>query len=241
MKVMSSEVLPSLIAATRRRQTLTSDKGSAAAPPLLPGEVDGPEVLIDPREVFPLFEPHIFTRAPERGPTIYAVTPRLLFYHNKSIRENNKACMRSEILVLEMLKKHPNPHIVKYHGVFVEGDRISEFALDALAQNLDERCRSAAPPLDVAKVINGIKDALTHLHGLGYCHNDVNTYNIILKADDDEAVLIDFDSCLPEGAPLTKGTTPMWGNGSKISSRENDWACLRQVEDLLSNVFRTAP
>lgn len=236
LDVMTLDVLPSRVAAAHQRQTLAGDKGSVAAPPLLPGEVDGPEVSIDPRKVFPRFKPRLFKKTTNRDPTIFEVTPSLVFYHDETIRNKYKAWMRSGILVLEMLDRHPpNPHIVKYHGVFVEGDRISGFALDALAQNLDERCRSAAPPLDVTKVINGIKDALTHLHGLGYCHNDVNTYNIMLKADDDEAVLIDFDSCLPEGVPLSKG------NGSTISSPDNDWAGLSQVQERLYNVFKTAP
>jgi len=236
---LRTDVLPSLVAAAHRRQTQASDKGSAAAPPLLPGAIDGPEDPIDPGKVFPLFEPH-FMQSSNPGPTIFVKTPSLLFYHDTTARENCKAWLQSEILLLEMLHKNPHAHIVKYHGVVVEGDRISGFALERLTQNLDQRCHSGVPPLDVTKVINDIKDALTHLHSLGYCHNDVHVFNIMLKADD-EAVLIDFDSCLRENAPLSKGTMPGWGDGSTISSRANDWACLRQVKDYLCNAFKKAP
>jgi len=234
------DVLPSLLAAAEERQTLAGVKGSSATPPLSPGEVDGPELPIDPCEVFPLFEQHLFTRAPSRDPTVLEKTPRLLSYNDPTARKKCKEWLRSEALVLELLKKHPHPHIVKYHGVVLEVDRIAGLAFERLPHRLDQRCGAAAPPLDVAKVISGVSQALSHLHGLGYCHNDVNPQNIMLT-DDDEAVLIDFDSCLPEGMPLSKGTTPTWGNGATVSSRENDMACLSQVKDLLREAFATAP
>ena len=57
------------------------------------------------------------------------------------------------------------------------------------------------------KVTRGVENSLTHVHSFGDCHNDVNLQNIMLT-DDDAAVLIDFDSCMPETEPLSRRTMP---------------------------------
>jgi len=161
-------------------------------------------------------------------------------YHDPTARQKCLAWVLTEVLVLEMLAKRPHPHIIKYHGVVVEGNRIVGPSIERLPQSLAERCRAAAPPLDVEKVTRSVENSLTHVHSFGYCYNNVNPQNIMLT-DDDAAVLIDFDSCILETEPLSKGTMPCWGNGSTLSSKDKDLACLDQVKKHLVEVFGTAP
>jgi len=53
--------------------------------------------------------------------------------------------------------------------------------------------------------------------------------------------MVDSDSCVLKTEPLRKGTTPGWGNGSTVSSKDNDWAGLDQVEQHLREVLTAAP
>ena len=46
------------------------------------------------------------------------------------------------------------------------------------------------------------------LHGLGIKHGDINKHNFLIRGDDDEAVLIDFDAAVKcdDAAPLKEET-----------------------------------
>ena len=56
-------------------------------------------------------------------------------------------------------------------------------------------------PENALRYLNGIEAGLKHLHSLGLVHNDINPSNIMLD-EDDEAVIIDFDSCSTYGTSL---------------------------------------
>jgi len=104
--------------------------------------------------------------------------PKLLFYDDPTACKRCQAWVLAEALVLEVLAKRPHPHVIQYHGVVVEGVRIVGPAFECLPQSLDQRCRAAAPPLDVTKVIRVVTDALAHVHSFGCCHHDVNPKNM---------------------------------------------------------------
>jgi len=57
-------------------------------------------------------------------------------YHEPIARQKCQAWVLTEVLVLEMLAKRPHPHIMKYHGVVVEGNRIVGPAIERLPQSL---------------------------------------------------------------------------------------------------------
>lgn len=70
-------------------------------------------------------------------------------------------------------------------------------------------------------LLRGLKRGLDHLHNLGIIHNDIKTTNVRLD-ESLQPVIIDFDSALPEGEPMTSAGTPGWLCSSKVSSKSND-------------------
>lgn len=203
----------------------------------LPGELDGPPLLIDPAQAFPRYEP-TFLRAPDDLRPYFIKNPSLLFYMDPVNRVERCTYIKSETLALEhMLRVGSHDNIVKYHGCVVEGDRVVALALGEVENNLARLCDQPKRPLDVDKVVRGVRAALDHLHRLQWYHNDVNPQNIQV-ASDGTAVLIDVDSCLPEGEDLAKGTLRGWGlPGCKKSCKENDLYGLRRVEIHLRDVL----
>jgi len=197
------------------------------------GELHGKELLIDPAQVFPECDPDY--RRAELVPDVFCKNPCLLDYTDRNARKNIRNYLAAEAWLYEKVLG-PNPHesIVTYHGCSVEDGRIAGICLDRLDQNLCSRRDNKEERLDVAKVVREVGEALAHLHRLGYCHNDVNPQNIMVTKDD-KAVLIDFDSCLRIGEPLTKakGTMAGWGLGLTTSSVETDNHGLARVEKYL--------
>jgi len=149
--------------------------------------------------------------------------------------EKYRTWVEEEVRILEKLAHTPHPNIVAFRGCVVEDGLIAGIALEACVNDLRGRLQDTTTPLDVDECLAQVTAALTHLHGLGYCHNDVKPENIMFRADD-TAVLIDFDSCLPAEARLDagKGTTPLWADpASKTSSVTNDWHALARLEQFV--------
>jgi len=213
---------------------------SAASGTPAEGAVGGRSLLIDPAAAF-LKYPSGFLAYPIRwhpdladDPAIFVKDTRLASFGDKDDWEEWQRFFKSELTVLEMLRHRPHPNIATYLGCAVrdvcnEGSdtedlRIVGIVMEHYPLVLRDRCQPDQPPLKATRCVEQIHAALMHLHGLGYCHNDVNPDNVMLKADG-TAVLIDFDSCLPINAPLQKGTTRAWSNeaADKKSNPANDW------------------
>ncbi|MFB2973983.1 GUN4 domain-containing protein [Aerosakkonema sp. BLCC-F183] len=118
----------------------------------------------------------------------------------------------NEALRLAQFKNHP--HIVKVYKLLQEnltvnnsGNRLFFFGAKPASislccilmeyiegTNLEEWVlgRGALPELDALRYIQQIGNALTAIHGEGLLHRDVKPSNIILRASNSEAVLIDF-------------------------------------------------
>ncbi|KAI0313220.1 hypothetical protein OF83DRAFT_1175887 [Amylostereum chailletii] len=94
-------------------------------------------------------------------------------------------------------------------------------------------------PVDVEKVLRGLKAGLEHLHYIGLVHNDIKPTNIVLD-DDGEAVIIDFDACLPEGSGMgIKGGTPDWCRQDvDLSTADNDWYAYDKVAEWLRDACK---
>lgn len=206
-----------------------------------PGHLGGLPLLIDAALGFPEIDATSFTRAPDSTIcNLFVKTLQPFVYGDPLAREDYKRYLLSEARVYQVLLQHPHPHIVKYHGCVVKGDQLVGLALDALEQDLEDRCRQPIF-LDVERVVKEVRGALSHLHGLGYCHNDVNPRNIMLTTGD-KAVLVDFDSCVREGEDLDKW--PLTGYKhpeSTKSCQSNDWYGLNEVEKVLRKAFENMP
>ncbi|CDF37012.1 unnamed protein product [Chondrus crispus] len=88
---------------------------------------------------------------------------------------------------------------------------------------------------DVAlKWLEGVQEGILHLHSLRLCHNDINPSNIMIS-EENTAVIIDFDSCRPEGEPLgDKSGTEGWADSSAtLSLPGNDQYSFERVRDFV--------
>lgn len=134
-----------------------ADHGDAPSP----GELDRPGLWINPALVYPPFDATVFTRAPTSD-GFYVKRPDFLVYEMPSRRAQIAPRLGAEARVFEQLREHPpHPTIVRYHGVLVVDDFIQGLVLDKLGDNLYGRVKAtAAPPLDVTKVVRGVSDAL---------------------------------------------------------------------------------
>ncbi|KAJ4126993.1 hypothetical protein NW768_008614 [Fusarium equiseti] len=136
----------------------------------------------------------------------------------------------------EILMANPHPNIAKYWGCAVYSGRIIGLMYGRYAVTLLDRVKSKIP-INAAKCMQDIKDGLAHLHNLGYAHNDLSPANIMLDSNDN-AVIIDFDSCTVEGGQLSKLGPPGWARPVEemtVATRENDFYSLRKIEAWLQN------
>ncbi|KAJ7210774.1 hypothetical protein GGX14DRAFT_624906 [Mycena pura] len=104
-----------------------------------------------------------------------------------------------------------------------ESDLASTALADSQVEELHTRTSAAImvtfPVPFPLTFLDGVEDALKHLHSLG-C-NDINPSNIMLSKAGDP-IVIDFDSCLQLGQKLNKGATPNWEYEGNISAVDND-------------------
>lgn len=91
---------------------------------------------------------------------------------------------------------------------------VSEFA------SLTSFSRSRRPPYDPELILSGVKAGLRLIHDFGLVHDDINPENIMID-EDGRAIIIDFDSCRPIGAP-SRGGTPGWATNPSTALLEND-------------------
>ena len=79
---------------------------------------------------------------------------------------------------------------------------------------------------------------MNHIHEQGYCHNDIHDLNIMFTEKGDP-VLIDFDSCLPDGEVLAwKGGAPGWSMPeARFSDRSGDEYSLKKLADYLDDAY----
>lgn len=135
-----------------------------------------------------------------------------------------------EAEVLEFLKQHPHPNIVRYHGCIVNRGRITGLALERYGVILQYRYEDVPHDLDIAACMNGIRAGVRHLHFLGLAHNDLNPTNIALDGDDNP-IILDFGSCKLFGEELLSGGTYGWVDEDySTSAQRHDESALDKIE-----------
>ena len=75
--------------------------------------------------------------------------------------------------------------------------------------------------------MNDVRSGVAHIHSKGLVHNDIKSMNVMLD-ENDTAVLIDFDSCRPNGASI--GEKPGFVCFAKSSKFSNDVRALKVLE-----------
>jgi serine/threonine protein kinase len=107
-----------------------------------------------------------------------------------------------EARIYEILTKHPHQNICIYYGCVRKGNYLTAICLKKYARSLQDAVEQGDRTLDSAAILEGISKGLRFLHEtLGLVHNDINPTNVMLD-DSTEAVIIDFDSCMPIGRQM---------------------------------------
>lgn len=165
----------------------------------------------------------------------YMKVPSLSGYNQLRDKTVIQKSVTDEAIIGEVLLQNPHPNLAKYWGCVVLQGRIASLVYGRYAITLLDRVESRVP-INIPKVMQEIRAGITHLHSLGYAHNDLNPSNIMMDANDN-AVIIDFDSCAVEGGELRKLGTPGWSKnagGMKVSARENDLYGLEKIQEWLN-------
>lgn len=105
--------------------------------------------------------------------------------------------------VLEILQKHPHPHIISTKEV-IEDDEYLVFIQEYVPNGNMLAYLAANAPLaedNARELVYQLVCAIEHLHNLGVCHRDIKLENVLVGADG--AKLIDFNlSCFWNKKPL---------------------------------------
>lgn len=139
----------------------------------------------------------------------YIKRPKLLCLDNSEETQLLPKMLSEEAYVLELLKPHGHPNLVRYYGCISKQGRIAGIVLEKYDVVLQYRFEDDPRALDVDACMNGIRAGIEHLHSLGFAHNDLNPMNIALNKDD-QPVILDFGSCRKFGDTLLSGGTPGW-------------------------------
>ncbi|KAI1840179.1 hypothetical protein JX266_013609 [Neoarthrinium moseri] len=176
-----------------------------------------------------------FTQAPEPVPNdCYVKEPSLLRYGDSETSYALSADILTEIRACEILKDWPHPNIASYLGCVIKNGKVRGLCFVKYAMTLTQRLRMPKP-VDLHRCLTGIREGVRHLHQHGLIHNDLNPANIMVD-EDDSPIIIDFDSCKPEGWELGhKAGTEGWTLGdSRIAAQENDLYALGKMEEFLA-------
>lgn len=111
-----------------------------------------------------------------------------------------------EAKLLEFLKTHPHPNLIRYYGCTLKNGRVTGIALEKLDVLLLYRYKDRPLPFDTAACMDGIRAGVRHLHSVGLAQNDLNRINILLNKDD-KPVIIDFGLCKKFGEQLISAGT----------------------------------
>ncbi|RDW76579.1 Protein kinase-like [Aspergillus mulundensis] len=177
------------------------------------------------------------TIAPETldASTVYVKRPGLQWYDDMIGTDFLPKTVLDETVVMEKISQSPHPNIIQYYGCRVKRGYITSIVLERLDQTLHDYVSTPEfQDLDTDKFCRSMRSAVEYLHSLGLAHNDINPYNIMLKKESREPVLIDFDSCQPVGERLQSLGTEGWYEKQFFTSeKDHDVYALKKLGEWL--------
>lgn len=205
-------------------------------------DVDEGDVLsaleaVPPEAIYPVFDKSL-TEAPAFDPVNhYLKAPSYDWEDCQPGVTFGADRMLDEIRVLERLKEHQHPNLVVYHGCVVQDGRITHICLGRCESDVIGYFESnSGSPEDVARLLHDVEAGVLFLHSLSLAHNDITPENTCVA--NGRAVVVDFDSCIPYGQRLMKGTSIAQGDdGYPISSAQNDLRSLDKLDDFLTSLL----
>lgn len=133
--------------------------------------------LLEPvpsENVFPAFSQDLTKAPPFNSTEHYLKAPQFAYEDREPGRAFVADRLRSEIEVLERLRKQPHPSIVTYHGCVVREGRITHICLQRYCCNLVEYRDTNLSEAQCSVLLAQIRDGVDFLHSLGIAHNDIN-------------------------------------------------------------------
>lgn len=194
--------------------------------------------IILPEDIYPSFpsDGSISQASDLQHDTQYIKRASLLGY-GPSSGEFIKNLVLEEARILEALKKSPHPNIIQYYGCKVEEKRIVGLVLARYKETLAERVKhKGLKSTNRSVILAGVRSGIDHLHQLGFIHNDINYTNIMFSENDDNPIIIDFDSCVKEGEIDKSCGTWGWSRDRTQglpSVRENDLYAIERLRAFL--------
>lgn len=190
-----------------------------------------------PDEDIYLKAPSNITTAPISAPApVYIKRPKLTNYDAMKGKDLLAKLVLQETETMELLKDHPHPNIVRYHGSIAKRGRIVGLVLDRYGQTLERRVEESEREFDADLCFKSIMSAVEHLHVLGLAHNDLCPMNIMID-ENDKPFLIDFGSCQPFGGKLITAGTPGWMEDYfTTSEKSHDQFSLAKIQSWLAKM-----
>ncbi|KAK4552394.1 hypothetical protein LTR86_010408 [Recurvomyces mirabilis] len=191
---------------------------------------------IPDEQIYPIATPpiSIVSRCENDENSLYIKRPQLAGCDDADIAALLPGLLLEEARLLEFLRTHPHPNIIRYYGCTLKNGRITGIALEKHDVLLLYRYEDRPLPFNTAACKDGVRAGVEHLHSLGLAHNDLNPMNILLDKDD-KPVIVDYGSCRNFGEQLISAGTPGWiDNEYTLSARENDEAALLKIESWLA-------
>ncbi|KAI1180210.1 kinase-like domain-containing protein [Nemania sp. FL0916] len=195
-------------------------------------------------EIFPRWSQDLaLTKPPEEiSPNVFIKRPRVALYDIFSKHKQAHLLAKGlaeEAEAMEILRNHPHPNIVGYHGCHVRRGYITGLVLDRHPHDLNKHLQSGQTIHDKRLFIESLTAAIDHLHSLGWAHNDLNPSNVLV-AEDMRPILIDFGSSRRIGDKLstsrgTKGWIECEMKDYTTSETQHDLWALAKLATWIDN------
>ncbi|KAL6818249.1 kinase-like domain-containing protein [Trichoderma sp. SZMC 28013] len=195
-------------------------------------------------EIFPPWPQALTTtKAPQELPSgIFIKRPQVELYGLLSEHEAMNLALEGlveEAEAFEVLRSQPHPNIVGYHGCHVRRGYITGLVLDRHPYTLEDFLKSGQTIQDEDLFMDSLRAAISHLHTLGWAHNDLHPANVLV-AEDGRPILIDFGSCRRIGEKLSLSRGTMGWIDCKMkdyttSETHHDTFALDRIHGWLSN------
>lgn len=207
----------------------------------VPSEINVDEVSlleIPMDQIWPRWSPKL-TRAPQQlPPGTYVKKPNLLDFNPATSSElGNLLLVEAE--VCQALMEYPHPNIAKYLGCVVEDGVVKGLCFVEYSTTLVHRVKMGEL-VNVDRCLEGIESGTRHMHSLGFVHNDLSPYNIMMEGDD--PIIVDFDSSTREGQETGwKRGTPGWSmEGLQYGHPDNDFYSISKIREFIVKEARQA-
>ncbi|KAF2240343.1 hypothetical protein BU26DRAFT_470815, partial [Trematosphaeria pertusa] len=185
---------------------------------------------IPDEKVYPIRPSSISTVSDADQRNLFIKRPKLLCLDDEEETKLLPQMLLEEAEVLEFLKQHHHPNLIRYYGRTVNRGRITGIALENHQVILQYHFKKVSNSFNIVACMEGIRAGVEHLHALGFAHNDLNPMNIALDSNDNP-IILDFRSCRRFGEQLLSAGTYGWiEEDFTTSAQRHDEFAMKKIE-----------